>query len=105
MLWFVCLQLTRSDGSTMTHAGVLEFVAEEGTVGLPPKVRRSLGKTGDEPLGYIKVSQCQGLMRRKGGRLVRLLPFHHGVVGSEGGGERAGPGRGCMLGHQALHDA
>lgn len=40
----------------MTHAGVLEFVAEEGTVGLPPKVRRSLGKTGDEPLGYIKVS-------------------------------------------------
>jgi hypothetical protein len=35
---------------------VLEFVADEGTVGLPPKVQRSLGKLDDTPLGDIKVS-------------------------------------------------
>jgi len=41
----------------MTHGGVLEFVAAEGTVGLPLKVRRSLGQTDDEqPLGKVKVS-------------------------------------------------
>ncbi len=32
---------------TTTHSGVLEFVAEEGTVGLPSKVRRSLGLEED----------------------------------------------------------
>lgn len=53
------LQLTLADGKTVTHAGVLEFVADEGTVGLPPKVRRSLGKMGDESLGLIKVRGCR----------------------------------------------
>jgi hypothetical protein len=51
--------LTLADGKTVTHAGVLEFVADEGTVGLPPKVRRSLGKMGDESLGLIKVRGCR----------------------------------------------
>lgn len=32
-----------SNPSIFTHCGMLEFTADEGTVGLPPKVRRSLG--------------------------------------------------------------
>ncbi len=39
----------------MTHSGVLEFVAEEGTVGLPHKVRRSLGFEGDSKQGDVIV--------------------------------------------------
>lgn len=35
---------TSGESLTTTHAGVLEFVAEEGTVGIPPKVAASLFK-------------------------------------------------------------
>lgn len=45
----------------MTHAGVLEFMAAEGTVGLPLKVRRSLGQEEEgQPLGKVKVSEQVG---------------------------------------------
>jgi hypothetical protein len=51
------------DAKRTTHAGVLEFSAAEGTVGLPLKVQRSLGLRGEEgqpddagaPLGSVTV--------------------------------------------------
>ncbi len=42
-------------GEITTHSGVLEFVAEEGTVGLPRKVRRCLRLDGDSQKGDVVV--------------------------------------------------
>ncbi|GLE10004.1 hypothetical protein PINS_up021978, partial [Pythium insidiosum] len=42
-------ELSAAAGNAKTHAGVLEFVAEEGTVGLPPKVAASLFRGGVVP--------------------------------------------------------
>jgi hypothetical protein len=41
-------ELTVDGAHGKTHGGVLEFVAEEGTVGLPRKVWRSLGLRGED---------------------------------------------------------
>lgn len=60
MLFRVTRLLGGSEART-THAGVLEFSAAEGTVGLPVKVQRSLGLRGEEghpedaPLGKVTV--------------------------------------------------
>lgn len=59
-----------------THAGVLEFSAAEGTVGLPVKVQRSLGLRGEEgqaddaPLGKVTVSAAVRRMVRCVGGMV-----------------------------------
>lgn len=54
-------RVTTTTTARTTHAGVLEFSAAEGTVGLPLKVQRSLGLRGEEgqaedsPLGSVTV--------------------------------------------------
>ncbi|KAG3101241.1 hypothetical protein PI124_g14703 [Phytophthora idaei] len=57
-----------------THAGVLEFVAEEGTVGLPPKVATSLFRYTKQLPGSIKVR----FVRLEKGRFATLQPRGEG---------------------------
>ncbi|KAG7377779.1 Ubiquitin fusion degradation protein UFD1 [Phytophthora pseudosyringae] len=53
-----------------THAGVLEFVAEEGTVGLPPKVATSLFRQAKRLPGSIQVR----FVRLEKGKFASLQP-------------------------------
>ena len=41
----------RSGSGAATHAGLLDFTAGEGTVGVPPQVAASLWPSGTVPLG------------------------------------------------------
>ncbi|RQM16830.1 hypothetical protein KXD40_005922 [Peronospora effusa] len=70
--------VTQTSGETtikrQTHAGVLEFVADEGTVGLPPKVAASLFKYATEIPGSIQVR----FVRLEKGTFASLQPKGNG---------------------------
>lgn len=58
-----------------THAGVLEFVAEEGTVGLPPKVAASLFRTDDGAARHVLPETIQvKFVRLEKGKFASLQP-------------------------------
>ncbi len=59
-----------------THSGVLEFVAEEGTVGLPHKVCRSLGFKDDVQQGEDVIVKYVRLPKAK---YVRAVPASAGL--------------------------
>lgn len=66
-----------SDGEKQqmqTHAGVLEFVAEEGTVGLPPKVAASLFRQAQQIPDSIRVR----FVRLEKGKFASLQPRGNG---------------------------
>ncbi|CAI5742323.1 unnamed protein product [Peronospora destructor] len=71
-------QVTQTNGNTrvkrQTHAGVLEFVADEGTVGLPPKVAASLFRQATEVPDSIQVR----FVRLEKGKFASLQPRGNG---------------------------
>uniref|UniRef100_M4BJ97 Ubiquitin fusion degradation protein UFD1 N-terminal subdomain 1 domain-containing protein n=1 Tax=Hyaloperonospora arabidopsidis (strain Emoy2) TaxID=559515 RepID=M4BJ97_HYAAE len=73
-LWVTEMGTELSEVGTVkrrTHAGVLEFVAEEGTVGLPPKVAASLFRQmKEQPPATIHVRFVQ----LEQGKFARLQP-------------------------------
>ncbi|KAJ0399229.1 hypothetical protein ATCC90586_007596 [Pythium insidiosum] len=67
-----------SAAGSRTHAGVLEFVAEEGTVGLPPKVAASLF-----PRGAVPETVQVRFVRLEKGKFVSLQPRGDGFGARE----------------------
>lgn len=67
-------------GFTRTHAGVAEFTAEEGTVGLPPRVALCLTKGAGlqslERMGFVEVRYVR--LSRYAKCSARLQPRGHG---------------------------
>eukprot|EP00210_Caulerpa_lentillifera_P002584 g2478.t1 len=66
-------ELTAENGGGKTHAGVLDFTAPEGTVGIPPHVAQCLWESGT----------CQGKVtvrykRLLDGKFARLQPLRRG---------------------------
>jgi ubiquitin fusion degradation protein 1 len=64
----------QDQGSKQTHAGVLEFVAEEGTVGLPPKVAASLFRDAVQLPASVQVR----FVRLEKGTFASLQPRGEG---------------------------
>lgn len=58
----------------LTHAGVLEFVAEEGTVGLPPKVAASLFRSADANTRQLPDAIQIKFVRLEKGKFASLQP-------------------------------
>lgn len=60
--------------SRITHAGVLEFVADEGTIGLPRKVVSSLLGTTTPEVAFRNNSDEEKLLHRQGNESVDETP-------------------------------
>lgn len=58
----------------LTHAGVLEFVAEEGTVGLPPKVAASLFRSANGSTRQLPDAIQVKFVRLEKGKFASLQP-------------------------------
>lgn len=65
----------KTEFGTKTHAGVREFIAEDGTVGIPPKIARSLVREGSlDQLKQVKVKY----VRLSRGTFARFQPLGEG---------------------------